>query len=155
VSYSTLMVHLELGKPNAGLLAVAGDLAERFHAHVIGIAACQPMQFVYGMGYVSADFFERDMADLRNESQAAESEFRSALQTRAGSLEWRSTVEFGALSGHIAHEARSSELIITSVESGGSSKRRAWSTLAISSCRLDGPCWSFLEAPKLSRLIRC
>jgi nucleotide-binding universal stress UspA family protein len=119
VSYSTLMVHLELGKPNAGLLAVAGDLAERFHAHVIGIAACQPMQFVYGMGYVSADFFERDMADLRNESQAAESEFRSALQTRAGSLEWRSTVEFGALSGHIAHEARSSDLIITSVESGG------------------------------------
>jgi nucleotide-binding universal stress UspA family protein len=119
VSYSTLMVHLELGKPNAGLLAVAGDLAERFHAHVTGIAACQPMQFVYGMGYVSADYFERDMADLRKESQAAESEFRSALQGRAGSLEWRSTVEFGALSGHIAHEARSSDLIITSVESGG------------------------------------
>jgi nucleotide-binding universal stress UspA family protein len=119
VSYSTLMVHLEFGKTNAGLLAIAGDLAERFHAHVIGIAACQPMQFVYGMGYVSADYFERDMADLRKESQAAESEFRSALQTRAGSLEWRSTVEFGALSGHIAHEARSSDLIITSVESGG------------------------------------
>jgi hypothetical protein len=71
------------------------------------------------MGYVSADYFERDMADLRKESQAAESEFRSALQGRAGSLEWRSTVEFGALSGHIAHEARSSDLIITSVESGG------------------------------------
>jgi nucleotide-binding universal stress UspA family protein len=119
VSYSTLMVHLELGKPNAGLLAVAGDLAERFHAHVIGIAACQPMQFVYGMGYVSADYFDRDMADLQKDSQAAETEFRSALQTRAGSLEWRSTVEFGALSGHIAHEARSSDLIITSVESGG------------------------------------
>jgi nucleotide-binding universal stress UspA family protein len=119
VSYSTLMVHLELGKPNAGLLAVAGDLAELFHAHVIGIAACQPMQFVYGMGYVSADYFDRDMADLQKDSQAAETEFRSALQTRAGSLEWRSTVEFGALSGHIAHEARSSDLIITSVESGG------------------------------------
>jgi nucleotide-binding universal stress UspA family protein len=119
VSYSTLMVHLELGKPNAGLLAVAGDLAERFHAHVIGIAACQPMQFVYGMGYVSADFFERDMADLRKDSQVAETEFRSALQSRAESLEWRSTVEFGALSGHIAHEARSSDLVITSVESGG------------------------------------
>jgi hypothetical protein len=86
VSYSTLMVHLELGKPNAGLLAVAGDLAERFHAHVIGIAACQPMQFEYGTGYVSADYFERDMADLRKDSQVAETEFRSALQSRAGSL---------------------------------------------------------------------
>jgi nucleotide-binding universal stress UspA family protein len=113
------MVHLELGKANTGLLAIAGDLAERFHAHVIGIAACQPMQFVYGMGYVSADFFERDLADLRKDSQAAEAEFRSALQTRAGSLEWRSTMELGALSGHIAHEARSSDLVITSVEAGG------------------------------------
>jgi nucleotide-binding universal stress UspA family protein len=119
VSYSTLMINLELGKTNAGLLAIAGDLAERFQAHVIGIAACQPMQFVYGMGYVSADYFERDMADLRKDSQAAETEFRSALQTQAGSLEWRSTVEFGALSGHIAHEARSSDLVITSVATGG------------------------------------
>ena len=86
---------------------------------LLGIAACQPMQFEYGMGYVSADYFENDMADLRKDSQVAETEFRSALQSRAGSLEWRSTVEFGALSGHIAHEARSSDLIITGVESGG------------------------------------
>jgi nucleotide-binding universal stress UspA family protein len=119
VSYSTLLVHLKLGSPNAGLLAVAGDLAERFHAHVIGIAACQSMQIEYGMGYVSADYFERDMADFKRDSQAAETEFRNALKTRAGSLEWRSTVEFDALSGHIAHEARSSDIIITSVEAGG------------------------------------
>ena len=119
MTYSTLMVHLELGRSNAGILAIAGDLAERFRAHIIGIAACQPMQFVYGMGYSSTDYFERDMADLRKESQAAESEFRSALKKRAGSLEWRATVELGALSGHIAHEARGSDLVITSVESGG------------------------------------
>jgi nucleotide-binding universal stress UspA family protein len=118
VSYLTLMVNLELGKTNAGLLAIAGDLAERFHAHVIGIAACQPMQFVYGMGYVSGDYFEQDLADLKKDSQAAESEFRSALQTSVGSVEWRSTIEFGALSGHIAHEARSADLVITGVASG-------------------------------------
>ena len=118
MSYLTLMVNLELGKTNAGLLAIAGDLAERFRAHVIGIAACQPMQVVYGMGYVSADYFEQDLADLKKDSQAAEAEFRGALQTRGGSVEWRSTVEFGALSGHIAHEARSADLVITGVASG-------------------------------------
>ena len=55
MTYATLMVHLELGHSNAGLLQVAGDLAERFHAGVIGIAACQPVQIVYGEGYVSGD----------------------------------------------------------------------------------------------------
>ena len=155
VSYSTLMVNLELGKTNAGLLAIAGDLAERFHAHVIGIAACQPMQFVYGMGYVSADYFERDLADLRKDSQAAESEFRSALQSRGGSVEWRSTVEFGALSGHIAHEARSADLVITSVDSGGLFRCVAICQYRlISSCRLDGPCWSFPQALKALALDR-
>ena len=32
MTYSTLMAHLELGHSSDGLLSVAGDLAERFHA---------------------------------------------------------------------------------------------------------------------------
>ena len=42
--YFTLMVHLDLGTSNEGLLRITADLAERFKASVIGIAACQPMQ---------------------------------------------------------------------------------------------------------------
>jgi hypothetical protein len=52
MTYATLMVHLELGRPNANLLKFVGDLAAKFHAGVIGITACQPMQLVYGDGYV-------------------------------------------------------------------------------------------------------
>ncbi|MGQ0699470.1 MAG: hypothetical protein ACT4PZ_14645 [Panacagrimonas sp.] len=48
MNYSTLMVHLELGRLNEGLLRITGDLAERLHASVIGISACQPMLTVYG-----------------------------------------------------------------------------------------------------------
>ena len=44
MTFTTLLVHLELGRANTGLLRVAGDLAQRFHAEVIGIAACQPMR---------------------------------------------------------------------------------------------------------------
>ena len=37
MSYATLMVHLDLDRPNAGLLAIAGDMADRFHSRVPGI----------------------------------------------------------------------------------------------------------------------
>jgi hypothetical protein len=41
MSVPTLMLHLELGHPNTGLLKITAALAERFHAGVIGIALCQ------------------------------------------------------------------------------------------------------------------
>ena len=118
MTYGTLMVHLELGRSNAGLLQITGDLAERFHASVIGIAACQPMQIVYGDGFISGDIYEQDRQELDKEMKAAEAEFRSALQTRAVTLEWRSTVMFTLLSDYLAREARSADLIITGIASG-------------------------------------
>ena len=118
MTYGTLMVHLELGRSNAGLLQIAGDLAERFHASVIGIAACQPMQIVYGDGFISGDIYEQDRQELDKEMKAAEAEFRSALQTRAVTLEWRSTVMFTLLSDYLAREARSADLVITGIASG-------------------------------------
>ena len=112
------MVHLELGRSNAGLLQIAGDLAERFRADVIGIAACQPMQIVYGDGFISGDIYEQDRQEVEKEMKSAEAEFRSALQTRAATLEWRSTVMFTLLSDYLAREARSADLVITGIASG-------------------------------------
>lgn len=118
MTYGTLMVHLELGRSNAGLLQIAGDLAERFHAGVIGIAACQPMQLVYGDSFISGDIYEQDRQELDKEMKAAEAEFRRALQMRAVTLEWRSTVMFTLLSDYLAREARSADLVITGIASG-------------------------------------
>ena len=39
MSYATLMVHLDLDQENDARLSVVGDLAERFTARVIGVAA--------------------------------------------------------------------------------------------------------------------
>ena len=121
MTYATLMVHLELGRSNAGLLKIVRDIAEHFHAGVIGIAACQPMQIVYtaGEGYVSSDLIEQDRKDIDREIKEAESEFRSALQTHVGSLEWRSSVMFAPLADYLAQEARSADLVITGVASVG------------------------------------
>jgi hypothetical protein len=120
VTYATLMVHLELGRPHAGLLQIAGDLAQQLHAGVIGIAACQPLQIVYGDGYVSGDLVNQDREEIENEVKEAEAGFRSALQTRVKTLEWRSTGTAALLSDYLARETRSADLLITGVASGAS-----------------------------------
>jgi nucleotide-binding universal stress UspA family protein len=115
----TLMVHLQPGRSNAGLLKIVGDLSESFDARVIGIVACRPMQFVSGEGYIPGDLIDQDWKQLEKEIKEAETEFRSVLQTRVGTLEWRSEVTFEPLSEYIAREARCADLVITGVGSGG------------------------------------
>jgi nucleotide-binding universal stress UspA family protein len=118
MSYASLMVHLELGQSNAGLLRITGDLAERFGASVTGIVACQPMQMAFAEGYVPVDVYEQDDNERKREIERAEAEFRAALQPRAKTLEWRQTVRFAPLPEYVAHEARGADLLITGVASG-------------------------------------
>jgi hypothetical protein len=98
------MVQLEPGHSNAGLLKIAGDLAERFDARVIGIVACREMQLVYGDGYIPAELFDQDRGQLEKKIKEAEAEFRSMLQTRVRTLEWRSGIMFTPLSEYIGPE---------------------------------------------------
>ncbi len=116
VTYRTLMVHLELGHSNGKLLGVAGDLAQRFDAGVIGIAICQPMQIIYSEGYVPADIIVQDREQREKEVAAAEAEFRDVLQARVSWLEWRSAVTPDPLADYLAREARSADLLITGVD---------------------------------------
>lgn len=118
MAYAALMVHLELGQSNAGLLRTAGGLAARFQADVIGIAACQPMQLMYSDGYIPGDLIERDQGEREAEVKAAETEFRAAFP--AGSPEWRSAVIMEPLADYLACEARSADLFITGVDQNAS-----------------------------------
>ncbi|MDR3534059.1 MAG: universal stress protein [Rhodopila sp.] len=116
MSYATLMVHLELGRSNAALLKIAGDLAERLQAAVIGIAACQPIRIIYNDGYVPAEVIEQDRQEIDDEIKAAEAEFHTALDGRIAALEWRSATTYASLSEYLAQEARCADLIITGVD---------------------------------------
>ena len=120
MTYATLMVHLELGRPNTGLLKIVGDLAAKFQSSVVGITACQPLQLSYGDGYVSGDVVEQDQAEIQKEVADAEMEYRSALPAHAGKLVWRSNVTMEPLSDYVAREARCADLVITSVDTGAS-----------------------------------
>jgi nucleotide-binding universal stress UspA family protein len=117
MTYATLMVHLELGRSNARLLRVAGDLAQQFEATLIGIAACQPMPMYYAEGY-SGDMLEEDRVEMARQIRAAEDEFRTVLHGVVADVEWRSTVAFGLVTDYLACEARAADLILTGVATG-------------------------------------
>ena len=121
MTYATLMVHLELGGSNTGLLRIAADLAERCHASVIGVSVCRPLQNVYsnmGDGYISGEVVAMDRQEIEREDKVAEAEFRDAMKDHTRHADWRSAVTFSALSQYLASQARCADLIITAVSSG-------------------------------------
>jgi hypothetical protein len=124
MTYATLMVPLRLGQANAAVLQVVGDLAERFHAGVIGVAACRPIQVVCRESPVPAVLFEEDRKAIDRQLKAAEVEFRTVLQSRASRLEWRPRVTVLPLSDYLASEARSADLVVMAIDRTCRSMRR-------------------------------
>ncbi len=116
MTYASLMVHLELGCSNAGRLKIAAALAERFHAVVIGIAACQPVHIIYSEGFVAGSLIEQDQEEIDRQLKAAEQEFRQVLREGTNTLGWRSMVTTAPLADYLAHEARRADLFITGVD---------------------------------------
>lgn len=115
MSYATLLVHLEIGQSNANLLKVTGDLAERFSANVVGIAARQPAPILNGEGYAFGALYDQYQEDTERRIKQAQQEFQHLLQPRVSHLGWRSTMVFESLSDYLAQEARSADLVITGV----------------------------------------
>lgn len=120
MGYDCIMVHLELDADNAGVLKVAGDLAERFASRVIGIAACQPLQVLFNEGLSADEAILRDREEIAREIDAAEAQFRAALDGRAKEVEWRSSITYGPLADFMAEEARAADLIVTAKDIGPS-----------------------------------
>lgn len=116
MTYKSLMVHLELNGDNDGVLHITADLAVRFGARVIGIAACKPIQVLYGDGITSGDVIAQDRQEIARELAATEAQFRAALEGRVADVQWRGGIVYGALADFIADEARAADLIITGKE---------------------------------------
>ncbi len=119
MTYPTIMVCLRLERSNAGLLRLAGGLAERFRARVIGITTRQPTPFIYSDTYVPAELIEQDRQEIRKSVGMAEEEFRGALADRADKLEFRSMLMFGPLADYVADEARSADLLLIDADAEG------------------------------------
>src|SRR5579883_2212175 len=118
MTYKTILVHLDLNADNESVLGVAAQLAERFDASVIGVAAAQPIHPLYEEGYAMADVVAEDRTELDRELAECRAQFHKALAHRVRQIEWRSAVTFESLSDYIAGQARCADLIITGREVG-------------------------------------
>lgn len=119
MSYRTLMVHADIGGKNDDLFRLAGNLAERFEAKVIGVAACMPPQPIYYTdAYVLSDFIEQDRIAIEDQMRTAEAAFRSALQGHCRSMDWRSAYHYEPVASYLAREARAADLILIDRNAG-------------------------------------
>jgi nucleotide-binding universal stress UspA family protein len=115
MTYATVMVCLGLDKPNDARLEVAGELAERFEAGIVGIAAAQfvpPMYFADGA--FAQDVIDQEEAAIRKRLAELEDQFRGAVRHRSKRVEWRSAMDFPVR--FILQEARCADIIVSGAQ---------------------------------------
>ncbi|WP_456632323.1 universal stress protein [Bradyrhizobium sp. URHC0002] len=116
MDYKTIMVGLALDRPNDACLRVAGDIAERFGARIIGVAASDlrpPMYFADGD--FAQKLLDEEMAALQKRLLELEAEFRDSVGTRAPSVEWRSARALPV--PYMLRQARAADIIVVGTRS--------------------------------------
>ncbi|ABD06077.1 UspA [Rhodopseudomonas palustris HaA2] len=117
MTYSTLMVALSCDRPNACPLGIAAELAERFEARLIGIAASDLSPPLYYTAGGSAErLLEQGLADIRQRLGELEAEFRKAMHGRARELLWRSATQPPAK--YIVQQARAADIVVIGAATG-------------------------------------
>ncbi|MGA9090823.1 MAG: universal stress protein [Bradyrhizobium sp.] len=112
MTYTTIMVSLALDQPNEARLAVAGQIAERFDAGLIGIAASvfsPPLYFT--TGEQAQDLIDQGQASIERRMSELEAQFREAAKDRARQIEWRCAIDFPAR--YVLQQARCADIIVT------------------------------------------
>jgi nucleotide-binding universal stress UspA family protein len=116
MDYKTIMVGLALDRSNDACLRVAGDLAERFGARIIGVAASDirpPMYFADG------DFAQRlldqEAAAIASRLSELESEFRAAVERRTAAVEWRAARTLPV--PYLLQQVRAADLLVVGARS--------------------------------------
>lgn len=116
MTYATVMVSLALDQSNEARLQVAGELAERFEAAIIGVAAAQfapPLYF--SDGAEAQALIDEGEASVKRRLAGLEAQFREATKNRGGHVEWRSAMDFPAR--FVLAQARCADIVV----SGGQS----------------------------------
>jgi len=117
MSYSTIMVHQGLDATNDWRLPIAVDLAQRFNARLIGIAACAVRPSAYGGGA----FMDSIVSELRpiTESRLTQAgdRFRDETAGKLQNIEWREALAKPTM--YVAEQARAADLIVTGTARDG------------------------------------
>lgn len=117
MTYATVMVSMALDQPNEARLEAAGQIAERFDAGIVGIAASQfspPLYFTSGK--LAQELIDEGRASINKRIGELEGQFREAVKKRARQVEWRSAIDFPAR--YIQREARCADIIVSGADRG-------------------------------------
>ncbi|MDE5439897.1 universal stress protein [Bradyrhizobium sp. CSA207] len=112
MTYATVMVSLALDQSNEARLQVAGELAERFEAAIVGVAAGQfapPLYFTDGAEAQS--LIDQGEASVKRRLAGLEAQFRAATRNRDGQAQWRSAMDFPAR--FVLAQARCADVVVT------------------------------------------
>ena len=112
MTYATVMVSLAIDQSNEARLAVASQLAERFDAGIIGIAAAvfSPPLY-YTTGEQAQALIDQGEASIKRRMAELEAQFREAAKNRAKQIEWRCKSDFPAR--FVLQAARSADIIVS------------------------------------------
>lgn len=114
MDYKTVMVGLAPDRPNEATLRVASDIAERFGARIIGVAAADvrpPMYFASGA--VAQRLIDEEAAAIAARLAELEAEFRAAVGGRATSVEWRAARTWPL--PYMLEQARAADLLVIGI----------------------------------------
>ena len=112
MTYATVMVSLALDQSNEARLEAAGQIAERFDAGIVGIAAAQfspPLYFT--SGEQAQSLIDQGRASVKQRIEELEAQFREATKNRAKHIEWRCAIDFPVR--YILQEARCADIVVT------------------------------------------
>jgi nucleotide-binding universal stress UspA family protein len=115
MSYASIMVQVDVTGELNGRVRVAGQLADRFQSHLIGISSWMPRPPFTVEGVVIDPILSaEELAERTRVLDQRGRAFKSAAGIDERHLEWRSSQEFP--SEYIAREARAADLVIISRE---------------------------------------
>ena len=116
MDYKTVMVGLALDRPNDACLRVAGDIAERFGARIIGVAASDlrpPMYFADGD--FAQKLLDQEASAIETRLSELEAEFRISVEKRASAVEWRAARALPV--PYLLQQARAADIIVLGARS--------------------------------------
>lgn len=111
MALSSVMVHLDLERPNDACLRIVVDLATQFDTRLIGVAAAAVPSFYYRQPASAQELAEHARKEIAGQLAKAEDTFRIAMRGCAGKFEWRSAV--ADATSFLVTQARASDLIVT------------------------------------------
>ena len=117
MTYATVMVSLALDQSNEARLEAAGQIAERFDAGIVGIAAAQfspPLYFT--SGEQAQSLIDQGRASVKQRIEELEAQFREATKNRAKHIEWRCAIDFPVR--YILQEVRCADIVVTGGQNG-------------------------------------